>query len=233
MNSPLKKLMLSVALSGLILLNARAQESCSQYYPTKVGVKYEMTSYDKKKRKTQVTNSEVVSFANDKATIHSVVKDLKKDKITEADFHVICQGDQIMMDLNEMMEEVMKAEMDESEDVSVHITGTDPVVPNNLEVGQSLPDAKSDIAISSGSTNFNFHVYYTDKKVVGMETITVPAGTFDCVVISMNSDTKMLISASGKSKQWIAEGVGLVKQEDYKKNGKKSGYQELTSIKGI
>ena len=75
------------------------------------------------------------------------------------------------------------------------------------------------------------NIIITDREVVGKETLTTPAGTFECFVISQSNVSKgMTGTIKRTSKQWIAAGVGVVKTEDYKKNGKLDGYSLLTSF---
>ena len=64
----------------------------------------------------------------------------------------------------------------------------------------------------------------------GEESISTPAGTFDCFVITHDFETKMGLKIIGKSKQWLAEGVGLVKQINYSKNGKVNSSSEPTKF---
>ena len=70
----------------------------------------------------------------------------------------------------------------------------------------------------------------TDRKVIGKETITTPAGSFNCFVITSTTDMKMGMSQRSTSKQWITEKVGTVKSENYDKNGKISGSSLLTKF---
>jgi hypothetical protein len=78
--------------------------------------------------------------------------------------------------------------------------------------------------------NMKMSVNTTNRQVEGRETVTTPAGTYDCVVISWDHESKMGIKVSGSAKQWLAEGVGMVKQENYNKKGKLAGYMELTAF---
>ncbi|MFD2828680.1 DUF3108 domain-containing protein [Leeuwenhoekiella polynyae] len=217
----------------LVTATGMAQESCSSYYPINKGVRYEVTTYDKKNNALTLTKNEIVAVTDGiplKATVHTTVTNLKKDKTTvDANFHILCSGGKITMDLNEMLQETMQEQLD-GKDASVAITGTDFELPNNLEVGQGLPDIKTDIAVKSGAINMNFHIYTTDRKVIGRESVTTPAGTFECLVITQNVDTKMLFAKNTTTKIWIAEGVGMVKQEDYKSSGKLDEYQMLTAF---
>lgn len=46
--------------------------------------------------------------------------------------------------------------------------------------------------------------------MVGKETITTTAGTFDCFVITSGHESKMGLKFSNTSKHWLANGVGMV-----------------------
>ncbi|MCF6348980.1 MAG: DUF3108 domain-containing protein [Flavobacteriaceae bacterium] len=67
-------------------------------------------------------------------------------------------------------------------------------------------------------------------KVEKREEITIPAGTFDCYVISFETEFKMGIKRKGKTRQWLAKGVGIVKTEDYNKKGKVISKSVLTKF---
>jgi arginine deiminase len=68
-----------------------------------------------------------------------------------------------------------------------------------------------------------------DRKVVGKETITTSAGTFDCYKITYNTKSKIVMANMNmKNVQYIAEEVGAVKTEVYKDNGKLVSYSLLT-----
>jgi len=217
----------------LVAASGRGQESCSTYYPMSKGVRYEITTYNKKGKAQTLAKNEIVAVSDGiplKATIHTTVTNLKKDKTTvDTNFHIVCSEGKITMDLNEMLQETMEQKLD-GKDASIEITGTDFELPNHLEIGQSLPDIKTDIAVKSGALKMNFHTYTTERKVIGRETVTTPAGTFECFVITQNVDTKMLFAKKTTSKLWIAEGVGMVKQEDYKSSDKLDEYQMLTAF---
>jgi hypothetical protein len=63
----------------------------------------------------------------------------------------------------------------------------------------------------------------TGAKTVGLEKITVPAGTFDAVVVTtedLAGEEKLV------SKMWFARNVGLLKQED-ERAGRRVGLFEL------
>jgi hypothetical protein len=72
----------------------------------------------------------------------------------------------------------------------------------------------------------------TNRKVEAKESVTVPAGTFDCFKISYNSEIKIgFVKKNYRYITWYAPEVGAVKSEFYSAKGKLEGYSEMTLLK--
>ena len=69
-----------------------------------------------------------------------------------------------------------------------------------------------------------------NRKVEKKDSITTPAGTFECYKITYNMDMKTMFKRSIKVTQWLASGIGLVKTETYNQKGELEGYSELTKL---
>lgn len=91
-------------------------------------------------------------------------------------------------------------------------------LPLNLKPGDRLPDARC--RVRTGVLVHTMDI--TERVVLRTERITVPAGTFDCVVlrehkvergVGRNRDTI--------SENWYAPGVGPVRHDSYKYNNGK------------
>ena len=114
--------------------------------------------------------------------------------------------------------------------MEVEISGTNLIIPNDLLEGRELPDSNMNMTINMNPIKLKMNVNITNRKVSGKETITTPAGTFDCVILSYDFETKMGIKVSGTAKQWLAKGVGMVKQEDRNKKGRIISWSQLTAF---
>jgi len=68
-----------------------------------------------------------------------------------------------------------------------------------------------------------------NRQVGNRETLTTPAGKFDCIKIKQDVVTKTGFTVTIETVQWYAEGVGVVKSESYRKD-KLIGYSELTKL---
>ncbi|WP_067151109.1 TapB family protein [Pseudotamlana agarivorans] len=230
MKSIFKKLSTTLLFFGVLtsttVINA---QSCSDYYPTKKGTKYEITHYDKKNKLASKDAYEIIGTSGNTTTIHVIMTDEKGKETINDSYDMICTGDAVEIDVNSMISKKMASEL-AGKDIDLDINGTKMVIPNNLSVGKTLPDNNLEMDIKAGSMDMKFKVKTYNRKVTGKEKVTVPAGTFDCFVLEQETEMHMLITKHTKSKQWIAEGVGLVKQETYNKKGKFQGKEELTAF---
>ncbi len=115
--------------------------------------------------------------------------------------------------------------------LEMDITGTDVELPNQLSVGQDLKDANVNVKMKMSGMNMNIDVNTIDRKVIGKESVTTAAGTFDCFVITAKTKSKMMMANQEMSdKLWLSEGVGMIKQETYNKNGKLLSRMELSQF---
>jgi hypothetical protein len=220
---------ITFALLGLAS-TVNAQTGCSKFYPFKEGTKAEITAYDKKGKKAAIIDYTILNKTQkpqgEVATMKSSIKDEKGKIIAETEYDVTCDGNKVSIDYKSMVSPMM---MEQFKNMEYDISGTDLEIPNDLSVGQSLPDAEMIMKISMSGINMNMELNITNRKVIGKENVTTPAGTFDCYVITSDMTTKMGVSQTSNAKQWISEGVGMVKQEDYQ-NGKVSSRSLLTAF---
>ena len=225
----MKKNVLILLISFLSIGYTNAQ-NCSKFYPFEDGTTIQITSYDRKGKVAATVDNTVLgvseSQGTETATIEAVVKDDKGKLIATSNYNISCTGNIVSVDFKSLMSPQIFEQFGE---MDYEVTGTDLQIPNDIRVGQELPDANMDMAINMGGINMNMNVTMKDRKVIGQEEVTTPAGTFNCFVISYNLDMKMGMNQKGSAKQWIAEGVGMVKQEDYNKSGKVTSSSLLTA----
>jgi hypothetical protein len=202
--------------------------TCEAYFPFKEGITFEITNYNKNGKKEGAANYEITKIENNTATIKTIISDAKGKEITTTSYQVTCQGNSISIDFKSLI----NAEMfKQYKDMDMDVTGTNIELPNNLQVRQALNDANLNVAINIGALNMNMKIDMLNRMVDKKESVTTPAGTFECFNISYDSETKMGMKIKIKIKEWIAKGIGLVRSESYNKNGKPMGYSELTNFK--
>ena len=117
-------------------------------------------------------------------------------------------------------------------DMEMKVDGLDLEYPGMLQPGQTLNDGNIQISfMSSGMTMMTMSVRIYNRKVEGIESVTTPAGTFECYKLTFDSEVKTILKMTTKSVQWIAKNVGAVKTETFDKNGKSLGTTELTDFR--
>ena len=118
-------------------------------------------------------------------------------------------------------------------DMDITVKSDEIEIPDNPKPGDVLKGGTVSLNVNTeGMKMMNMTMTISDRKVEAIENITTPAGTFECIKISYSFQSKMMmINVQGSGVEWIARGVGTVRSESYAKNGKLTGYTELTAIK--
>ena len=119
--------------------------------------------------------------------------------------------------------------------MDVDVQGDDIVYPVNIAVGKELPECTISIMITAMEAFQMLDMTIKNRKCVAEEEVTVPAGTFKCVVIEETQTQTVTFkgqqqSETSKTKTWYAEGVGTVKEETYTNRGKLQSTKELTKL---
>lgn len=229
----MKKLFPFVLLSMLVQL---AQGQCNDFYPIKEGARYE---YDHQDKKEKVTVRTVNTFKNVSGSgnnmkaimVQEIIDAKKNESVGTSESEWICENGVLNFTMSSMsMMESGQKQGDPG--MQVDVTGDKMDIPSNLSVGQTLKDMKYNIKMGmSGMTIMNRDFTVKDRKVASQETLTTPAGSFDCLKITFStSSEKGLGSGTIKSAMWYSKGVGLVKSENYSKDGKMANRQILTKV---
>ncbi len=212
-------------------------QNCDTYVPFNKGTTWELSSYNPKgKLESKATQKiEEVSDHNGglKASVSQVIVDKKDKPVTNSKYDMTCKGGQFEVSI----QSITSAEMMQSfQGMEVDVDADDIVFPDNMAPGQKLNDGKMTIKVGGGTPGMgmlNMTVFVTNRACEKKESVTTPAGTFDCYVVSYDCEMKTIVSIKAKAREWYAKGVGMVKSETYNKNGKLTGYTVLEKfIKG-
>lgn len=205
---------------------------CNQYFQLAEGNEWEMESYNAKDKVTGRQIQKVTNFSGSSdsftAIVQSTMLDKKGKEVMKGDLEFKCQDGTMVIDMRNFINE---EQMQAFQNYEMQVEAENLEIPNTLSVGQSLKDGAVTITATNSPIPMNMAVNITDRKVVGKESITTPAGTFDCFKITSTSivKTKMGIGMNFNFStiEWLAPKVAVVKSESYK-NGKLQGYTLLT-----
>jgi hypothetical protein len=222
---------------------AKAQ-NCDSYYPLIKGKEYELQHFNAKDKKTSrvVYTVKDISHSGTKTEAQMNTKSFDdKDKETmTSDYKVICDKDVLLMDMRAM---VPASQTEAYKNMEVKAEGKYLETPSKLQAGQKLPDAEMTMDMidkKTGTTSFTIVIEIKNRIVEGKESVTTPAGTFECYKIKYEGtfQSKMVVGTTsiGMTKfnytvtEYLSPGKGLVKSETYSKSGKPAGYSLLTKF---
>ena len=202
--------------------DTRAQNACSKFYPDEQGKTWVIHQFDKRNRLSTIavyTIKDVAQGENGKTlTIAMKLVDGKNEKeLTNVEFKAVCNGNTTKLDPESL---VAPGIFDQYKEMDYSITGNGLSFPNELEVGENLPDGDVNMSVDAGIMKINAAIAMTGRKVEALEKVTTPAGTFNCYKIISKNTFKMGMTQTSRSTQWIAEGIGLVQEETKKENGR-------------
>lgn len=211
----------------LVGIYAFAQD-CQSFFPVKEGAFMEMKNYDEKGKLTGTVRQTVTDVNNTAGGVEIKVSseqlDDKNKSLGVQDLEMRCEGGVFYMDMKNFFNQ---AAMGGQNSTEMSVDATDLVFPSNLKVGESLPDGSLTISMPPLTMGVNI----SNRKVVSIENVTTPAGTFESYKISYDVETKIPFKMTNTAIQWYAKDAGAVRTETYNKKGKLIGYSELTEIR--
>ena len=226
--------------AALFLASAAFPQNCSGYYYLS-NSSVVMTTYDKKAKesgKVTYTISNIDKTGNAiTANFVSEMLDEKGKSISKGTGKYKCSGGNLFIDARMSMPQ---EQMGAYKDMDVKADETFIEYPSSFSDGQSLKDANFKMTvINKGNPFSTVTMEQTNRKIEGKESVTSPAGTWDCWKISYEGRFRATVGGpSGigipfnfKSTEWFAPGFGIVKTETYNKNGKLMGSTLITAVK--
>jgi hypothetical protein len=228
----------STLILSLGLFCGLSAQNCESYLITRQGAELELTNYDKDKKATTKVLHKVVSVNQSGGTttmnVQTETTELKKNKkVGASNYQAKCENGAYKFQFSSFA--VGNSEqMNSMKDFEAKAEGDFIEIPASPQAGQTLQGGQMKIKVLiSGTENpmLGQTITVSNRKVEGVEKITSPAGTWECVKITEDVEFKTLFKIQMKSTAWYAKGVGLVKSETYNKNGKLMGSTELTALR--
>ncbi len=209
-----------------------AQSDCEPYLPVDVGTQWEMTHYNAKGKNQGKTSYELldkVSNGNEIIfTVQTKAFDKKGKELLVNTFEAKCIDGQFEFDMAMKMD---GASMGPYQNMDVDVDASRYEIPSmDAAAGTSLEDGNLKITTTGGPIGINITIDITNRIVEAKETITTSAGDFNCLVLTQDVSTKVVMNVRAKSKEWYSPNIGVVRTESFNKKGKLTGYSEITSI---
>jgi hypothetical protein len=209
-------------------------DDCVLYIPAKEGSEMEYKSYNDDNKFTGMNRTKVTairkSAAKQEIEIQAEAFDKKEKSVGTSTYVLACENGSFVVDMQSMITEEQRKSF---KDAKVTITADKLDIPANPQAGQTLKDGslKMSSKTEENPVGLNLSINITNRKVAAIEDITVPAGTFKCVKITYDAETKLLFTVRSKGVEWYSKDIGLVKSESYNSKDKLQGYTVLNSKK--
>lgn len=207
-------------------------QDCTPWFPFVEGTSFEYSFFDKKGKPSGRLAYEVKEVKQEAGnyfgTIASTFYDKKDEEFNHFEFEVSCEGGVYKANLSNFINPGLKEVFGTME---VTITGDEMVIPPVLNVGASLPDARTHMEAAMGIINVKMDIEMTNRQVVEKIAVTTPFKTFDTYKITADEYIKMpIMNRNYHSVYYYAEGYGQVKLETFDKKGKLDSYMLLTKF---
>jgi hypothetical protein len=214
-----------------VLTNTISAQDCN-YYFLQNNKTIEQTFKNKKGKETgkQVYTITIAakSGSTSTATVNSELFSEKGKSISKATNNIKCIAGVLMMDMKLFIPSAQQEQMGTAAATASDVYLEYPVVMNEGDLLKN-GDFSLDYKTAAGMAG-NVSVSITERKVTGKESVTTPAGTWECFKISSNQKITIKIAGIGipiKANviEWFAPGFGVVKTDT---NGATT---EITSVK--
>lgn len=222
----------------LVLFSASlTAQDCNLYIPLveNKGMQYQSFNRRDRLEGTQDVMIKKVTRHSDhtEALISTKYYDNRERFQHEAEYTIKCKGDELIIDIESMLDQAM---LEGFQDMEINMTTIDITLPENMRVGDELPDARVEMKVSTAGTLVTEMTFTTrNRKVEAMETITTPAGTFECYKITYENYTEtrtmgIPFKVTTKGVEYYAPGVGNVRSEFYDDRDRLQSYQVLSKL---
>jgi hypothetical protein len=203
-------------ISIFIYQNASKAQTCGYLLLTN-NAEVEMSMFDKKNQPSGKVVYKVLSSNGKEAKVVSKVYNEKGKEMGGGEGSYKCDGNNFSFDMKALLPSDQTKAMN-LKDMEVKTNNATLNYPSNMTVGTTLPDNEFTADTYSGTMKLmgmSFKV--TNRKVEAKESITTPAGTYDCFKITSNQDMKTIFNFNIQMTEWFSPNVGVIKTEAYRK----------------
>lgn len=211
-------------------------QDCKGYYYLLNNAEIEMTILDAKGTASGKTVYKVTNVHKDGSGTISDFTNTFYDKsnkaMTSGTGHFKCSGNGVAIDMK-MSVPVMPQMKDMKMEGKTNATFLD--YPSGMHVGQELPGGTFDMNTTVNGMDMGISYTIANRKVIGREDVTTPAGTWNCFKITYDLNFEMKMMGKGipmkfNAVEWFAPDFGPVKTSS-SKDGKEMGGTMITAVK--
>ncbi len=221
-------------LAGAFTPGRLKAQPCELYYPVKTGTVLEMTHYDAKGKETGTSKTVIVSSKEIPGGMEVTARNefpprKKGEQAYSNEYTIKCINGLVTIDMKNYMNGESMAGF---ENMKMEVSGDQLDLPANPKPGEMLKGGVLSVRIvnENGMQIMQMTTKISNRKVEAIESVSTPAGTFECVKISYDSEAKMLFTVRAHGVEYYSKNTGLVKSETYDAKGRLTGYTVLTKL---
>jgi len=213
-----------LALSIVMLLIVSSIHAQRPYFLDKKGMKASFVDKDAKSKTTgysELTINEIQGNAeNGTVTYMMQIMDAKYKPILDEPLimKVQIKNGSVSFDPSTQLGKVLKG---------MTVTGDNMIIPSNISIGDIIKDYSLTTSLGAIKTV----TLFSNVKASGKETLIISNKPIECIIIENDIVTKIIgFEQKMHQKAWYGRGIGIVKSENYDKEGKLVATHQLTEI---
>jgi len=207
----------------LVFVTAAGALAADIFFPTKKGTVLVMASLDAKGNVEgygRTTIKDVKGAGNNLAILcqtEALDKKRQPDKNGAAiEYTMQIVDGAVMVDINSLLKIPANA------GAAISLSGDTLRIPAKIKPGDKFKDAKMTMTMDLGAMKMTTEIAVTNNKCLAVESVTVPAGTFEAYKMTQTiTTTNRMVNVTQTMTvvSWNALGVGSVKTEVYDEKG--------------
>ena len=234
----MKVKILYTALISLIAGGAMAQD-CTFFFPQTEGTVWVRKGYDAKGNLQSVMSYQVDEVetlpSGQEVEAAYVYTNPSGTIVNKGDIKAYCQNGEFFLDSKETLSYPgVVSEMNTNVDITENFINYPNPYAANFDKNNVYFDEASVKIYDKKNRKNRKDMAIKDREFIKTESITTPAGTFDCAKVKYNIATrspKSKETITGYGYEWYSPNVGLVRTEQYDKNNVLQSYTVLEELK--
>ncbi len=203
-------------------------QNCTFYFPKKQGTTLVLNHYKAPEKLVSTTTTKVIEQSGDSIQFSSTINNADGKLINSGLYVVKCKNGEFVMDMSSFTNSMNLAAF---KNMKTDIQSEDMSLPSNLQPGLQLNNGEVRITVSNQNmTIMRMTVKIINRKVIDVESVTTPAGTFQCWKISYDIDNEGMVTTHSKGIEFISQNQGIVRSESYDSNNNLQSYSVLNSF---
>lgn len=220
--------------SGMVIA-----QDCTFFFPQTKGSAWVRKGYDAKGNLQTVMNYKVDDVENIPSGMEVeadyVYTDAAGKIINKGDVKAYCQNGEFFLDSQETLSSPgMVSGLNENMDITESFINYPNPYSSDFDSDDAYFDEASIKIYDKNNRKNRMDMSIYDRELVKTESVTTPAGTFDCAKVKYKLATrspKAKETYTGYGYEWYSPNVGLVRTEQYDKNNVLQSYTILEELK--